>query len=165
MMKYEIKTARKEENAAMQRVRGGLGHSRGRRRRSSSSFGGWWGRWESTGSLPQTDTTLSEERVCHEIVHVVVVVGNYAVMCCATMTTALRDMCAKCTWVYVHVYTDSDLWSWHRQNSGWMLGWQQSYCSWQRLGYCGRWLASWIDISTWMVTEGWLKWVNAYVQG
>ena len=39
-MKYEIKTAREEENAAMQRVRDGLGHSRGRRRRRSSSSSG-----------------------------------------------------------------------------------------------------------------------------
>jgi len=30
MMKYEIKTVREEENAAMQRVQDGLGHSRGK---------------------------------------------------------------------------------------------------------------------------------------
>jgi len=114
MMKYEIETVREEENAAMQRVQDGLGHSRGRRR-SSSSFGGWWGRWELTGSLPQTDTTLSEECVCHEIVHVVVAVGHYAVLCCATMTTASwadswsREKKTSCTkrqniWHHPHVH-------------------------------------------------------------
>ena len=99
MMKYEIKTVREEENAAMQRVQDGLGYSHGRRR-SSSSFGGWWGRWELTRSLPQTDTMLSEECVCHEIVHVVVAVGHYAVLCCATMTMA--------SW--------ADSWSWEKKN-------------------------------------------------
>ena len=60
-----------------------LPHNGFRMRSSLSSFGGWWGRWESTGSLPRTDTTLSEECVCHEVVHVVVAVGHYAVLFCA----------------------------------------------------------------------------------
>ena len=77
MMKYEIKTAREEENAATQWVQDG------RRRSSLLSFGGWWGRWESTGLLPRTDTTLSEKCVCYEVIYVVVEVGHYAVLFCA----------------------------------------------------------------------------------
>jgi len=38
-MKYEIKTVREEENAAMQWVQDSLGHSHGRRK-LSLSFGG-----------------------------------------------------------------------------------------------------------------------------